>query len=57
LLFAGGSLPKFARKPLFGSGAERPKGVIPAWFPLAFTIAPHLQLINHRGCFSPFAGI
>ena len=24
---------------------------------LAFTLAPHLQLINHRGCFSPFVGI
>jgi hypothetical protein len=24
---------------------------------LSFTIAPHLQPINHRGCFSPFAGI
>jgi hypothetical protein len=25
--------------------------------PLAFTVAPQLQIINHRGCFSPFAGI
>jgi hypothetical protein len=24
---------------------------------LAFTIAPHLQIINYRGCFSAFAGI
>jgi hypothetical protein len=24
---------------------------------LAFTLAPHLQPINHRGCFSPFVGI
>jgi hypothetical protein len=24
---------------------------------LAFTIAPHLQIINYRGCFSPFGGI
>ena len=24
---------------------------------LAFTVAPHLQPINHRGCFSPFVGI
>ena len=24
---------------------------------LAFTLAPHLQPINHRGCFSPFGGI
>jgi hypothetical protein len=34
-----------------------PKGVIPVLSALAFTVAPHLQLINHRGCFSPFAGI
>jgi hypothetical protein len=25
--------------------------VIRAWFPLAFTLAPHLQLINYHGCF------
>jgi hypothetical protein len=24
---------------------------------VAFTLAPHLQTINHRGCFSPFVGI
>jgi hypothetical protein len=24
---------------------------------LAFTLAPHLQLINHRGRFSPLVGI
>jgi hypothetical protein len=24
---------------------------------LAFTLAPHLQIINHRGCFSRIAGI
>jgi hypothetical protein len=24
---------------------------------LAFTIAPHLQIINYRGCFSAFGGI
>jgi hypothetical protein len=23
----------------------------------AFTVAPQLQIINHRDCFSPFAGI
>jgi hypothetical protein len=34
-----------------------PKGVIPVSFALAFTIAPHLQIINYRGCFSPFVGI
>jgi hypothetical protein len=25
--------------------------------PLAFTVAPHLQLINYRGCFCRFVGI
>jgi hypothetical protein len=34
-----------------------PKAVIPVLFALAFTIAPHLQTINYRGCFSRFAGI
>jgi hypothetical protein len=34
-----------------------PKGVISAASALAFTIAPHLQIINYRGCFSPFVGI
>jgi hypothetical protein len=29
----------------------------PADFRLAFTVAPHLQPINYRGCFSPFVGI
>jgi hypothetical protein len=33
------------------------KPVIAAALPLAFTVAPHLQTINHRGCFSPFVGI
>jgi len=31
--------------------------VIPVLFALAFTVAPHLQIINYRGCFSPFVGI
>jgi hypothetical protein len=34
-----------------------PKGVIPVLLALAFTVAPHLQPINYRGCFSPFVGI
>jgi hypothetical protein len=36
---------------------HRPKTVVPAAQPLAFTVAPHLQTINYRVCFSPFAGI
>jgi hypothetical protein len=28
-----------------------------AQFPLAFTLVPHLQPINYRGCFSLLAGI
>jgi hypothetical protein len=28
-----------------------------AQFPLAFTLVPHLQPINYRGCFSSLAGI
>jgi hypothetical protein len=31
--------------------------IIPAAPALAFTLAPHLQRINHRDCFSPFGGI
>jgi hypothetical protein len=34
-----------------------PKAVIPLLFTLAFTLAPHLQIINHRGRFSGFRGI
>jgi hypothetical protein len=33
------------------------KWVFRGHHPLAFTLAPHLQTINHRGCFSPFVGI
>jgi hypothetical protein len=61
LLFAARVSAKSARKPPFGPAlgpaAERPKGVIPVLFALAFTVAPHLQIINHCGCFSPFVGI
>jgi len=57
LLFAGRVSAKSARKPPCGPGAERSKGWLPVLFALAFTVAPHLQIINHRGCFSPFAGI
>jgi hypothetical protein len=39
-------------------GRQRPgKRAIFASLLLAFTLAPHLQPINHRGCFSPLAGI
>jgi hypothetical protein len=31
--------------------------IIPAVLALAFTLAPHLQRINHCDCFSPFGGI
>jgi hypothetical protein len=31
--------------------------VIQALGALAFTVAPHLQIINHHGRFSPFVGI
>jgi hypothetical protein len=38
--------------------AEGPeKRLISSPLRLAFTLAPHLQPINHRGCFSPLAGI
>jgi hypothetical protein len=31
--------------------------VVPVRYALAFTIAPHLQIINYRGRFSRFVGI
>jgi len=37
--------------------ASRPKSGDYGRFPLAFTLAPHLQPINYGGCFSPFGGI
>jgi len=37
--------------------AERLKSVIQAMSALAFTIAPHLQIINYHGRFSRFHGI
>jgi hypothetical protein len=40
------------------SGLKWPaQRIIPAAPVLAFTLAPHLQPINHRDCFSPFGGI
>jgi hypothetical protein len=33
------------------------KGVVPASETLAFTLVPHLQIINYRGRFWLFAGI
>jgi hypothetical protein len=41
--------------PLRTWNAQKP--VISAASALAFTLAPHLQIINHRGRFSPFVGI
>jgi hypothetical protein len=41
---------------LIGFGTAQ-KAVDPAPIWLAFTLAPHLQPINYRGCFSPFIGI
>jgi hypothetical protein len=38
----------------FGSA---PKGGDRVAFALAFTVVPHLQIINYRGRFWPFAGI
>jgi hypothetical protein len=38
-------------------GAEPSKAGDSASIPLAFTVAPHLQIINHRGRFSRFVGI
>jgi hypothetical protein len=34
-----------------------PNRAYPRRAALAFTLAPHLQIINYRGCFSPFVGI
>jgi len=56
LLFAGRISAKSARKPPFGQ-MPNAQGGEPVLFALAFTIAPHLQPINHRSCFCPFAGI
>jgi hypothetical protein len=46
---------KSASDPL--AECRTPSQVIPALFPVAFTLTPHLQLINYDGCFSWFAGI
>ena len=40
-----------------GGAARSPKPLNSAADALAFTVAPHLQTINHRGRFSPFGGI
>jgi hypothetical protein len=52
-----GGFPPNPRANRRSAGADCPMVAVPALFGLAFTLAPHLQLINHRGCFSPFAGI
>jgi hypothetical protein len=42
----------------FGAATEKPHPQNPAVkIRSAFTVVPHLQLINHRGCFSATAGI
>jgi len=45
--------------PLEGTSgyAERQNRVIHAHSALAFTVAPHLQIINYHGRFSRFHGI
>ena len=48
---------KSARNSPFGPGSSAQSGRFRPRLPLAFTLAPHLQLINYRGCFSPFVGI
>ena len=47
----------FASKVLPIGFASALKGAVPGASSLAFTLAPHLQPINYRGCFSRFAGI
>jgi hypothetical protein len=49
-------LPKSEQAALWGS-SRTPKGAIPVLYGLAFTVAPHLQIINYRGRFSRIVGI
>jgi hypothetical protein len=43
---------------MIGNGLFWPKiRAFPDESALAFTLVPHLQLINYRGRFSPFGGI
>jgi hypothetical protein len=39
------------------SASDRPSRLAIRPVRFAFTVAPHLQIINYRGCFSPFVGI
>ncbi|MFZ2156900.1 MAG: hypothetical protein WAV72_12365 [Bradyrhizobium sp.] len=48
---------RFTQAALATSIPSAEKPVIPATRPLAFTLAPHLQIINYQDCFSPFVGI
>jgi hypothetical protein len=57
LRFAGRSFCQIPRKPPFGPGTEPAQSGDSGLIPLAFTVAPHLQIINHRGRFSRFVGI
>jgi hypothetical protein len=41
----------------FRPDRSEPELAISALYALAFTVAPHLQIINHRGRFSRFVGI
>jgi hypothetical protein len=57
LLFAGRFLPNPRANRPSDQVPNAQRAVIPGSLALAFTLAPHLQTINHRGCFSAFAGI
>jgi hypothetical protein len=54
---AGGILPNWRANSPLRPLPNAHSGLISVLLPLAFTLAPHLQLINYHGCFSPFAGI
>jgi len=41
----------------WGPKISAERATLPVKHALAFTVAPHLQPINHRGRFSPFVGI
>jgi hypothetical protein len=58
-LFIAGTACHDASGPLFRPDAhgKAPNLVISALSALAFTVAPHLQIINYRGRFSRFVSI
>jgi len=45
------------RQDCHSAAKSAPKAGVPSLRLLAFTLAPHLQPINHRECFSPIVGI